>query len=215
MKFSKPQKIKDIAAIIGAEIVGDDNLLITGINEINVVQEGDIVFVDHPKYYNKVLNSKGTVIIINKQVDCPAGKALMVCEDPFGAFNRITSQFSARSFSQKPISDSAVIGKNTRIMPNCFVGDHVKITILCIDSLKFLEHFAFDKSIELRPVFISYKKYRYLRDFFGLNKSEYIEKLIDGSKSTRKKDVCFSGKGKHCFSAKKMMKKHFVLKIDI
>ena len=131
MNFSKPQKIKDVANIIGAEIVGDENMLIAGINEINVVQEGDIVFVDHPKYYSKVLSSKATVIIINKRVDCPSRKALLVCEDPFGAFNRLTSQFSARSFSQKPISDSAVFGKNTRIMPNCFIGDNVKIGDNC------------------------------------------------------------------------------------
>ncbi len=131
MIFSRPQKLKDIALLVNAEIVGDANLAVTGINEINVVGEGDIVFVDHPKYYSKALDSKATVVIINKKVDCPAGKALLVTDDPFSAFNRISSQFSSRSFSQKPISDTAVIGKNTRIMPNCFIGDHVKIGDNC------------------------------------------------------------------------------------
>lgn len=132
MKFSTPQKLKDLALLISAEIAGDSNLVITGINEINVVEEGDVVFVDHPKYYDKALNSKATVVIINKKVECPAGKALLVCDDPFSAFNRISSQFSSRSFSQKPISDSATIGKNTRVMPNCFIGDNVKIGTNCI-----------------------------------------------------------------------------------
>ena len=132
MKFPKPQKLKDLAQLIGAEIAGAADLLVLGINEINVVEEGDAVFVDHPKYYAKALESKATVVIINKKVDCPAGKALLICEDPFNAFNRITLQFSSRSFSQKAISDSAVIGKNTRIMPNVFVGDNVKIGDNCI-----------------------------------------------------------------------------------
>lgn len=131
MKFSRPQKIKDLATLLGAELFGEANLVIEGINEINVVEEGDIVFVDHPKYYERALNSKASVILINKQVDCPAGKALLVCADPFSAFNRISSQFSSRSFSQKPISDSAAVGKNTRIMPNCFIGDNVKIGDNC------------------------------------------------------------------------------------
>jgi UDP-3-O-[3-hydroxymyristoyl] glucosamine N-acyltransferase len=131
MKFSKPQKLKDLASLINAEIVGDVSVEVTGVNEINVVEVGDVVFVDHPKYYDKALNSKASVIIINKKVECPAGKALLVTEDPFASFNRISSQFSSRSFSQKAISDSAVIGKNTRIMPNCFVGDHVKIGDNC------------------------------------------------------------------------------------
>jgi UDP-3-O-[3-hydroxymyristoyl] glucosamine N-acyltransferase len=47
-------------------------------NEIHVVEKGDIVFVDHPKY---ALNSAATVILINKKVDCP-GKALLISEDP-------------------------------------------------------------------------------------------------------------------------------------
>jgi UDP-3-O-[3-hydroxymyristoyl] glucosamine N-acyltransferase len=131
MQFSRPQKLKDIASLINAEIIGDANLPVTGINEINVVEEGDIAFVDHPKYYSKALESKASVVIINKKVDCPAGKALLVTDDPFSAFNRISSQFSSRSFSQKPISDTAVIGKNTRVMPNCFIGDHVKIGDNC------------------------------------------------------------------------------------
>ncbi len=131
MKFSSPQKLKDIASLIGAEIFGNEKISVEGINEINVVEEGDIVFVDHPKYYSRALESKASVIIINKKVDCPEGKALLVCADPFSAFNRISSQFSSRSFSQKAISDSAVIGKNTRVMPNCFIGDNVRIGDNC------------------------------------------------------------------------------------
>jgi UDP-3-O-[3-hydroxymyristoyl] glucosamine N-acyltransferase len=42
-------------------------------NEIHVVEKGDIVFVDHPKYYTKAF-SAATVILINKKVDCPEGK---------------------------------------------------------------------------------------------------------------------------------------------
>lgn len=131
MKFKSPQKLKDLAVLINAEITGDEKIMVEGINEINVAQEGDIVFVDHPKYYDKALGSKASVVIINRKVEAPAGKALLVCADPFSAFNRITGQFSSRSFSQKAISDSAVIGRNTRIMPNCFVGDNVRIGDNC------------------------------------------------------------------------------------
>lgn len=132
MKFAPPQKLTDLASLIGAEIAGNTELLIYGINELNVIEDGDIAFVDHPKYYAKTLNSKAVAIIINKKVECPAGKALLVCAEPFSAFNRITSQFSSRSFSQKAISDSAVIGKNTRIFPNVFIGDKVIIGDNCI-----------------------------------------------------------------------------------
>ena len=63
-------------------------------NEIHVVSSGDIVFVDHPKYYDKALKSKATIILINKKVDCPEGKALLISDDPFRDFNKLTNYFN-------------------------------------------------------------------------------------------------------------------------
>ena len=53
MKFPKPHTLEQIANIIGCKFVGDKNFPVLGMNEIHVVTEGDIVFVDHPKYYDK------------------------------------------------------------------------------------------------------------------------------------------------------------------
>lgn len=138
MKFPKPQKIKDLALLIGADIAGNSDLLVQGINELNVIEDGDIAFVDHPKYYGKTLNSKAAAIIINKKVECPSGKALLISDDPFRDFNKITSHFSGRLSPSregegggKAISPTAIIGKNTRIFPNVFIGDHVRIGDNC------------------------------------------------------------------------------------
>ena len=66
MKLPAPVSIKWIASLINAELRGNENAAATGINEIHSVEEGDIVFVDHPKYYSKCLNSAASFIIINK-----------------------------------------------------------------------------------------------------------------------------------------------------
>lgn len=136
MKFPEPQKLKNLASLIGAEIAGNPDLLVTGINELNVVETGDVAFVDHPKYYEKTLHSLASVIIINKKVECPSGKALLISDDPFRDFNKITSHYSSRAPINtgevvKAISDSAIIGRNTRIMPNVFIGDNVSIGTNC------------------------------------------------------------------------------------
>ena len=75
MKFPKPHTLKQIAEIINTKYIGSDDFLVLGMNEIHVVESGDIVFVDHPKYYDKALNSAATVVLINKESDCPKGKA--------------------------------------------------------------------------------------------------------------------------------------------
>lgn len=132
MKFNNPQSLEQIASIISAKYVGDANFEILGINEIHVVEKGDIVFVDHPKYYDKALNSSATTILINKEVDCPEGKALLISEDPFRDFNKITNFFNPFIASTSSISEFAIIGEGTVIQPNVFIGNHVKIGKNCL-----------------------------------------------------------------------------------
>jgi UDP-3-O-[3-hydroxymyristoyl] glucosamine N-acyltransferase len=128
MKINPPQTLEQIAAIIGAEFEGNPKHLITGLNEIHRVVKGDIVFVDHPKYYDKALQSNATTIIINKKVACPEGKALLFSDDPFSAYNKLIRHFSPESFTQKEmVSPTAKIGKNTTLMPGVFIGKDVLI----------------------------------------------------------------------------------------
>jgi UDP-3-O-[3-hydroxymyristoyl] glucosamine N-acyltransferase len=127
MKLTTPVSIKWIASLIDAEILGNENAEATGINEIHSVEEGDIVFVDHPKYYNKCLNSAASFIIINKKTEVPHGKTLLVVEEPFEAYSKIVKHFSPFVPATKMISDSAVIGNNTVLMPNVFIGNNVRI----------------------------------------------------------------------------------------
>lgn len=132
MKFKSPQSLKVISEIINAKYVGDPSFIITGINEIHVVEEGDIVFVDHPKYYAKALNSRATTILINKKVDCPEGKSLLISDDPFRDFNKITKHFNPFIQSKLSIADSAIIGEGTVIQPNVFIGNNVIIGKNCL-----------------------------------------------------------------------------------
>ena len=132
MKFSKPHSLKEIAQIINCNFVGDANFQVLGMNEIHVVTPGDIVFVDHPKYYDKALQSAATIVLINKEVACPEGKALLISDDPFRDFNILTKHFRPFQFSNAAISDSAKIGEGTIIQPNCFIGHNVQIGKNCL-----------------------------------------------------------------------------------
>ena len=133
MKFPDPVSLQWIATLIGAEVVGDANAKASGINEIHRVQAGDLVFVDHPKYYNKCLESEASFIIINnKNVAVPAGKALLVTDEPFEAYLKIVQHFRPFVPSQKAISDTAIIGSDSVIMPGAFIGNNVTIGNNCI-----------------------------------------------------------------------------------
>lgn len=132
MKFPIPHSLKQIATLIDCEYKGAEDFEILGINEIHVVEPGDIVFVDHPKYYDKALESAATIVLINKDVECPEGKALLISDDPFRDFNKLTEHFKPFKASNSAIASDAVIGEGTVIQPNCFIGNNVTIGKNCI-----------------------------------------------------------------------------------
>jgi UDP-3-O-[3-hydroxymyristoyl] glucosamine N-acyltransferase len=131
VKFLQKQSLKSIAAIINSEYVGNDEFPVLGMNEIHVVEKGDIVFVDHPKYYDKALQSEATIVLINKNVDCPEGKALLISDDPFRDFNKLANHFNSFQASNSSISETAKIGSGTIIQPNVFIGHDVIIGDNC------------------------------------------------------------------------------------
>jgi len=132
MKFNKKIILQDIADLINRSIIGDKQMEVKGINEIHKVEEGDITFVDVEKYYETALNSAASIIIINKKVDCPKGKALIISDNPFKDYNFLTKHFQPFVPATKMISDDAIIGKNTIIQPGVFIGHDVIIGENCI-----------------------------------------------------------------------------------
>lgn len=132
MKFPREHTLEEIAKIIDSKYIGNSDFPVLGMNEIHVVNPGDIVFVDHPKYYDKALESAATIVLINKEVDCPEGKALLISDDPFRDFNKLTNHFKPFTASNTNISASAKIGQGTIIQPNCFIGNNVVIGNNCI-----------------------------------------------------------------------------------
>jgi UDP-3-O-[3-hydroxymyristoyl] glucosamine N-acyltransferase len=104
-----------------------------GINEIHRVESGDVCFVDHPKYYDQCLNSAATCIIINTtEVAIPESKTLLIVNEPFDAYLKIVQHFRPFKPSDTAISSSAVIGPDSVVMPNTFIGNHVTIGRDCI-----------------------------------------------------------------------------------
>jgi UDP-3-O-[3-hydroxymyristoyl] glucosamine N-acyltransferase len=132
MDFSNPKTIAELAKALNKACFGDVNQTITGLNEIHRIKTGELVFVDHPKYYDKALTSAANCILINQEVEVPAGKGIIVSDDPFRDFNELINQHSLFISAQANISSTAIIGKNTVVQPNVFIGENVTIGNNCI-----------------------------------------------------------------------------------
>lgn len=132
MHLEQPIHLSDLSEMLNIPYEGESDHKISGINEIHKVEAGDLTFVDVEKYYNKVLNSAATTIIINKKMEAPEGKALLFSEDPFRDYNKLVKHFRPFEKATKMIADSAEIGEGTHIQPGVFIGNHVKIGKNCL-----------------------------------------------------------------------------------
>lgn len=186
MKFKQPQTLQQIASLLNIDFIGDKNFEILGINEIHVVEKGDIVFVDHPKYYDKALNSAATTILINKKVDCPEGKALLISDDPFRDFNKITKHFNPFIASKESISETAIIGEGTVIQPNVFIGNHVKIGKNCLIHPNVT---IYDNCVIGNNVTIHANTVLGADAFYYKNRATGFDKLISGGRVVLEDDV--------------------------
>ena len=177
MKFPYQQSLETIAKILHCDFVGDPLFQVLGMNEIHVVQPGDIVFVDHPKYYVKALQSQATVILINKKVPCPEGKALLISEDPFNDFNKLTKHFRPFQSAHNSVSKSAIIGENTVIQPNSFIGNHVIIGNNCVihSNVSIYDHTVIGDNVTIHAGTVLGSD-----AFYYKNRPEKFDKLRSG-----------------------------------
>jgi UDP-3-O-[3-hydroxymyristoyl] glucosamine N-acyltransferase len=142
MQFPSPVSVQWLAGFLGAQLIGNKDGQATGINEIHKVEKGDLVFVDHPKYYETCIRSEASFIIINKVVEVPPGKALLVVEQPFDAYLKIVRHFRPFEPATAMISPEAIVGEGTYIYPGAFIGHHVIIGKHCLihPNVTILDH---------------------------------------------------------------------------
>ncbi len=177
MKFPRQQTLEEIARIIDCDYIGNADFPVLGMNEIHIVKPGDIVFVDHPKYYDKALNSKATIILLNKKVDIPEGKALLISKDPFNDFNKLTNHFKPFISANSMISETATIGSNTILQPNVFVGNNVQIGDDCTIHSNVC---IYDNTVIGNNVTIHCGTVLGADAFYYKNRPEKYDKLLSG-----------------------------------
>ncbi len=186
MKFPQAHTLQQIATIISSEFVGDPNFPVLGMNEIHVVTPGDIVFVDHPKYYDKALQSAATIILINKNVECPENKALLISDDPFRDFNILTKYFEPFQKANNLVAETSIIGENTIIQPGAFIGNNVSIGKNCLIHANVT---IYDNSIIGDNVTIHSGTVLGADAFYYKKRPEGFDKLISGGRVVIENDV--------------------------
>lgn len=110
-----PYRLKEIARLIGGDVVGDGQTMITGVCGIQEAKAGDITFVANSKYLTLLESTKASAVITAMDVKSRT-KPIVRTDNPSLAFAKLVGILSPVS-SQHPkgISPKAVIAKGARL----------------------------------------------------------------------------------------------------
>ena len=142
--------LKEIARFVDGTVEGNDNILVSGIAEIEKAKEGDITFIANPKYVKFLDSTQASVVVCSPDLSSKT-KTLLKVKNPYLAYARIIRFGHPPMCESGTVDERAVIGKDVRIgrnvtiypyvfvgdgcvidegvtiYPNCFIGTNVSI----------------------------------------------------------------------------------------
>ena len=153
MKFKKALKLSELSDLLGFPFVGNPDLLAIGINEIHRVEVGDVAFVDNKKYFKTALNSNASVVLINEEVEPSEGKGIIICNDPFSAFNFLIDYADPYHFQRDQINPISKVDKSSHIHPSVYIAKNVEIGADCIihPNVVIMENVKIGNKVIIQP----------------------------------------------------------------
>jgi UDP-3-O-[3-hydroxymyristoyl] glucosamine N-acyltransferase len=148
--------VREIAAFLEGDVVGDEKCSIGGLAKIEEAKAGDLSFVSNPKYEKYLEATSASAVIVSRSLDlsrfAKLPPAVIKVTEPYGSFVVALERFHPKTEkiasgidSTAIIANSAVIGKqcavgsfvvvgegcfignSTTIYPNTVIGNRVKI----------------------------------------------------------------------------------------
>jgi UDP-3-O-[3-hydroxymyristoyl] glucosamine N-acyltransferase len=129
--------INELAAHLGAELIGIDSVEISHPAAITEAGKGSVTFIANPAYEKFLLSTGASAVLVGKSFPIPQEKnipALLILDDPYAGFAKTLSLFNKRKniFSERihpsaVISPSADIASTVSIGAQCFIADDVSI----------------------------------------------------------------------------------------
>ena len=107
---------RDIAQLVGGQLTGNPEELVTGVAGIKEAQPGDVTFVGSPKYLSALKTTRAAVILVAPQTRAEPNRTLIAVENPSQAFAKIVARVAPPPVRYPPgVHPTAVIGPGVRL----------------------------------------------------------------------------------------------------
>lgn len=125
-------KLEEIAAHIGAQLLGDGNIDINNVATLNDATVDDISFFHNKKYLHQLKQTQAGAVILsqNDAEQCSAAK--LIVDDPYFAYAKLAALFEYTpechgKHSTAIVGECCDIDASASIAANVVIGDHVTI----------------------------------------------------------------------------------------
>ncbi len=121
----------ELAALCGAELVGDPGLRLKGPASLEAAEPDDISYFGHVRYAKELSATRAGALIVPRSLTVDGARAtLLRCDDPNAAFGRVFEAFGRLPSRPAPgvhptavFGRDVVLGAQVAIGPYCLVGD--------------------------------------------------------------------------------------------
>lgn len=123
----KSLTLHEITELVEGELIGDRDLVISGVAGIKEAKKGDITFLSNVKYLPFLHRTQATAVIIGSDV-VSTDKPLVRAANPSLAFTKIVAHFMPQGETLKSgIHATAIIGNGVRLGAGAVIGAHAVI----------------------------------------------------------------------------------------
>ena len=127
--------IKEIAQHVSGKIIGDKDVLITGLEQIELAQTGQITFIGGRKYLKLWERSQASAALVSEGLDpAPGNRTLIKVASADLAVAQLLDLFAPTSphcdtgvHETAVVDPTVVLGKNVSIGPGCYLGPRVRV----------------------------------------------------------------------------------------
>ena len=127
---NKPVSLKEIARLLGAEIVGNDSILVTDVARLDEAEKGHVASFHNAKFIKELSTTKAEVIILHPkdQDKAPKTATLLLTPTPYRAFGQVAALLYQETSPVLPgIASTAIIHPTVTVPPNVCIEDFVVI----------------------------------------------------------------------------------------
>jgi len=119
--------LKELAGIVGGEVLGDPDVVIEGVAGIREAEKGQITFLANPKYEPFLQSTRASAVIASR--DGKQGVPVIKVANPYLAFLKVVTLFSESAFERYPrvVHPTALVDGSASLGEDVAVGAYTVI----------------------------------------------------------------------------------------